>query len=389
MSDENENGVTASGDAKLNAKIKRQIEYYFGDHNLMRDKFLKEKIKEDDGWVSLETMLNFNRLKQLTEDHKVICLSLKESSLIEVNDASDKVRRKTDRPLPEDNKEWKDAVAARTVYAKEFPADSNLDDLMEFFENYGNIDNLQMRREFHKKSIFKGSVFVTFQNKDDADKFVNESETKYKEKILEAKLFKEDYFKKKMGDRKGKPQKENVTNDDGPDCDDKKDDESQSQTKISIEDRARKQMHPNAVFHFTGLNPETTVMEVKDFFNEFGDVGFADFEMGDTEGYIRMREANTAASTIEKAKEKGEGKIVIKDSEIETRIVEGEEELKYWVKMVQSVHARLQQKRNNRTQGFRGGRGGRGGRRGGRGGHQGKRRGNDDGGPAAKVAKSN
>lgn len=376
--------VSAPGDAKLNAKIKRQLEYYFGDHNLMRDKFLKEKIKEDDGWVTLETMLNFNRLKQLTEDHKLICLSLKESSLMEVNDACDKVRRKTDRPLPEDNKEWKDAVAARTVYAKAFPADSNLDDLMEFFEAYGNIDNLQMRREFHKKTVFKGSVFVTFQKKDDADKFVNESETKYKDQVLESKLFKEDYFKKKMGDKKSKPQKENVTNDDAKDCDDNKDNESQP--KITIEDRARKQMQPNAVFHFSGLNPETTVIEVKDFWGEFGDVGFADFEKGDTEGYIRMKEANTAASTIEKAKEKGEGKIVIKDSEIETRVVEGEEELKYWVKMVQSVHARFQQKRNHRNQGFRGGRGG---RRGGRGGHQGKRRGNDDGGPAAKVAKSN
>jgi len=376
--------VSASVDAKLNAKIKRQLEYYFGDHNLMRDKFLKEKIKEDDGWVTLETMLNFNRLKQLTEDHKLICLSLKESSLMEVNDACDKVRRKTDRPLPEDNKEWKDAVAARTVYAKAFPADSNLDDLMEFFEAYGNIDNLQMRREFHKKTVFKGSVFVTFQKKDDADKFVNESETKYKDQVLESKLFKEDYFKKKMGDKKSKPQKENVTNDDAKDCDDNKDNESQP--KITIEDRARKQMQPNAVFHFSGLNPETTVVEVKDFWGEFGDVGFADFEKGDTEGYIRMKEANTAASTIEKAKEKGEGKIVIKDSEIETRVVEGEEELKYWVKMVQSVHARFQQKRNHRNQGFRGGRGG---RRGGRGGHQGKRRGNDDGGPAAKVAKSN
>lgn len=376
--------VSASVDAKLNAKIKRQLEYYFGDHNLMRDKFLKEKIKEDDGWVTLETMLNFNRLKQLTEDHKLICLSLKESSLMEVNDACDKVRRKTDRPLPEDNKEWKDAVAARTVYAKAFPADSNLDDLMEFFEAYGNIDNLQMRREFHKKTVFKGSVFVTFQKKEDADKFVNESETKYKDQVLESKLFKEDYFKKKMGDKKSKPQKENVTNDDAKDCDDNKDNESQP--KITIEDRARKQMQPNAVFHFSGLNPETTVIEVKDFWGEFGDVGFADFEKGDTEGYIRMKEANTAASTIEKAKEKGEGKIVIKDSEIETRVVEGEEELKYWVKMVQSVHARFQQKRNHRNQGFRGGRGG---RRGGRGGHQGKRRGNDDGGPAAKVAKSN
>lgn len=35
--------------------------YYFGDHNLPRDKFLKEQLQLDDGWVTLETMLKFNR----------------------------------------------------------------------------------------------------------------------------------------------------------------------------------------------------------------------------------------------------------------------------------------------------------------------------------------
>lgn len=39
------------------------FQYYFGDHNLPRDKFLKEQIQLDDGWVTLETMLKFNRYK--------------------------------------------------------------------------------------------------------------------------------------------------------------------------------------------------------------------------------------------------------------------------------------------------------------------------------------
>lgn len=37
------------------------LQYYFGDHNLPRDKFLKEQMQQDDGWVTLETMLKFNR----------------------------------------------------------------------------------------------------------------------------------------------------------------------------------------------------------------------------------------------------------------------------------------------------------------------------------------
>lgn len=37
------------------------LQYYFGDHNLPRDKFLKEQLQQDDGWVPLETMLKFNR----------------------------------------------------------------------------------------------------------------------------------------------------------------------------------------------------------------------------------------------------------------------------------------------------------------------------------------
>lgn len=37
------------------------LQYYFGNHNLPRDKFLKEQIKLDDGWVPLEVMIKFNR----------------------------------------------------------------------------------------------------------------------------------------------------------------------------------------------------------------------------------------------------------------------------------------------------------------------------------------
>ena len=38
---------------ELESKVLRQIEYYFGDHNLSRDKFMQEEIKKDEGWIPL------------------------------------------------------------------------------------------------------------------------------------------------------------------------------------------------------------------------------------------------------------------------------------------------------------------------------------------------
>ena len=44
-----------------NVKVIRQVEYYFGDSNLSRDKFLQDEIKKNEGgWIPLETMLKVN-----------------------------------------------------------------------------------------------------------------------------------------------------------------------------------------------------------------------------------------------------------------------------------------------------------------------------------------
>lgn len=387
--DKENTDMDATPDPNLNKKILRQMEYYFGNHNLLRDKFLKEKIKEDDGWISIETMLNCHRLKKMTSDPIVVKDSIKDSELIEVNEAGDKVRRNTAMPLPEETKEYKEQLAARTVYAKGFKPNSTLDDIMSFFENYGNIENVYMRRDFYKNT-FKGSVFTTFKNKEEAQKFIDESDTKFNDQPLELKLFKDDYFKKKQEERKKKPVKENKekpANDSNSTSEPK-----EGEIKETDEERAKRQMTQNAILHFKGLNPETTVTEMKDFFNEFGEVGYVDFEKGDTEGYLRMKEPNSAGPTLEKLKAANDGKIVVNDSELEMRIVEGDEELQYWTKMMKDVYSKFQR---NRRQNFERNRRGRGGGRGrggrGRGGGRGGKRRNTDGagdsGPA-KVQKT-
>ena len=87
-----ENGSNGSN-SSLKSDIVRQVEHYFGDFNLPRDKFLLEQVKTNDGgWVQMETMLKFKRLSSLSDDGNVILEALKEnSSLMEVDVEGKKV----------------------------------------------------------------------------------------------------------------------------------------------------------------------------------------------------------------------------------------------------------------------------------------------------------
>ncbi|BFY97702.1 hypothetical protein BsWGS_00741 [Bradybaena similaris] len=210
------NGGSNDALTEIEARIIKQIEYYFGDMNLLRDKFLQKKIQEDDGWVTIDTMLGFNRLKVITDNAQMICEALKKSSsgLMEVSEQGDKIRRSPSKPLPDQSRDRRQEIIARTVYAKRFPLDVKLDDLQEFFGGYGQLDDVFMKKHYRTLK-FKGTVFVTFTNKEDAAKFVNEEGTKFRDQALETKCFKADYFKvkaeekeaKSKNDTEGKPHK--------------------------------------------------------------------------------------------------------------------------------------------------------------------------------------
>lgn len=100
----------------LEKKIIQQIEYYFGDINLPRDKFMQEKMKEDDGWIALDVLLTFNRLASLSKDTDVIASAVEKSDnhLVIVSEDKKKLKRNPDMPVPEMNEERKKDLAQRT-----------------------------------------------------------------------------------------------------------------------------------------------------------------------------------------------------------------------------------------------------------------------------------
>ncbi|XP_033220797.1 la-related protein 7-like [Belonocnema kinseyi] len=76
---------------ELRAKIRKQMEFYFGDENLNKDRYLKKLIDEDP-WVDLKMFVAFRKIKSLTTDVRRIAKTLRKSRILDVSKEGTKVR---------------------------------------------------------------------------------------------------------------------------------------------------------------------------------------------------------------------------------------------------------------------------------------------------------
>ncbi|KAJ1359963.1 hypothetical protein KIN20_018800 [Parelaphostrongylus tenuis] len=167
---ETANVVPQQNGKNVDERVVRQLEYYFGNINLPKDKFLQDTIKNNEGWVPIKTLLTFNRLAAITKDADVISNAVKESNseIICLSDDGLKIRRNTNNPLPENSLEYWQQVKHCTVYMKGFEPNTTLDEIMDFARKYGRVENVLMRRTKQDR-IFKGSVFVTYRTRAEAE----------------------------------------------------------------------------------------------------------------------------------------------------------------------------------------------------------------------------
>ena len=289
-SQENSENAYLSELTKLERDIIRQIEYYFSENNMRRDKFLIQKVGEtEEGWVEINVLLTFNRLKALTEDAKLIADILDKSphGTVQTSEDRTKFRRHPDNPLPEFNETRRKETQARTAYAKGFPLDSNLSQLIEFFNNnFENVEQVIMRKYFcpkTKKHLFKGSVFVTFSKVEFAEEFVKKEEIKYSEKALLR------YTQSKYIEIKKKEREES--------------DKKKKAKKAAKEEQPEFALPKKAVVHFTGAEGEMTREDIKARVSEVEpnvDMAFIHFAKGDKEGDLRFNKENDAEKLLEK-----------------------------------------------------------------------------------------
>ncbi|XP_053694179.1 la-related protein 7 [Sabethes cyaneus] len=138
---------------KYNA-IRSQMEFYFSDANLSKDRYLGQSIKSDP-FVPLSEFLKFNRIKKLTESVEDIVTALKKSELLQLSDDRTKVRRVTEhaeRPNCE----------ACTIYVECLPPKADHDWVRNVFSTYGKVAYVSLPKFKYSKKI-KEFGFVEFE----------------------------------------------------------------------------------------------------------------------------------------------------------------------------------------------------------------------------------
>ncbi|XP_034412895.1 la-related protein 7 isoform X2 [Cyclopterus lumpus] len=151
---------------QLLGDVRRQVDFWFGDVNLHKDRFLKKIIDEsDDGYVDIFMLASFNRMKILTSDTKLIARALKNSTVVEVNLEGDKVRRQFPiGDVPND-------VDDRTVYVELLPKDVTHSWIERVFTTCGNVVYVSIPR-YKTSNDPKGFAFVEFETGEQAQKAI-------------------------------------------------------------------------------------------------------------------------------------------------------------------------------------------------------------------------
>ncbi|XP_060876233.1 la protein homolog [Metopolophium dirhodum] len=189
---------TASIPANLERNIVKQLSFYFSDTNLPYDKFLQNEIKNDDGWVKIDVLLTFKRLASLSKDSAVIAQAVKNAtdSILEVSESGEKIRRKAECAVPVADQEFLNEMIARSIYCKGFPRTATMDELLEFASTFGDKIITKVTPRRLKTKEFKGTLYFTFNTKEEAEKFLKQESIKYKDVELE-RMWEKDFLEEK------------------------------------------------------------------------------------------------------------------------------------------------------------------------------------------------
>ncbi|XP_024873267.1 la-related protein 7-like [Temnothorax curvispinosus] len=137
----------------LHSLILKQMEFYFSDANLNKDRYLSGLLKESP-YVDLEVFTRFNKLRELTTDISRIAKALQGSTMLKVSEDGTKVCRLT--PIQK-----KENVDECTIYVQNLPPDADHDWLISIFSKYGSVDYVSIPRNKSNRKI-RGFAFVEF-----------------------------------------------------------------------------------------------------------------------------------------------------------------------------------------------------------------------------------
>lgn len=140
-----------------------QMEFYFGDANLSKDRYLSQLV-EDDPYVPLEVFLKFNKIIKLVSTVEEIAKAVRKSEILELSEDSLKVRRKTPMKI-------KDNEDDCTVYVENLPPEISHDELTKVFSEFGKVVYVSVPK-YSNTQQRKGFAFVEFDTPKDAEETI-------------------------------------------------------------------------------------------------------------------------------------------------------------------------------------------------------------------------
>lgn len=125
------------------AAIMELIETYVSDNYLTRDIFLLKQFRRTkDGWISLKFMAAYKRIKRICKDLEEVRDAARNSPLVELNTAGNKLRRLT--PLPESIEDY---IPTRMTIIGQLPNSlRSLPALSKYLTNFGDVASIQLIR---------------------------------------------------------------------------------------------------------------------------------------------------------------------------------------------------------------------------------------------------
>ncbi|CAM8889800.1 unnamed protein product [Rhodiola kirilowii] len=181
-------------------KVIRQVEYYFSDSNLPRDKFMKSMVDEsEDGMVSLALLCTFTRMRghlglgdvkadDVSEETvQLVAEALKSSTFLKISEDGKKVGRISKLSNPD---ELIEQVNSRTIAAAPLPHDVKSEDLESYFSQFAKVNSVRLPKHIAEKRVFCGTALIEFSSEEEAENILKQSLT-YADVLLELKPKKE------------------------------------------------------------------------------------------------------------------------------------------------------------------------------------------------------
>ncbi|XP_060841502.1 la-related protein 7 [Rhopalosiphum padi] len=179
---------------QLYTDLKKQMEFYLSDANLRKDRYFGN-LMQTSQCISINTFLNCNKIKSLTQNPEDIIKALESSNVLSVSDCKTKIYR----IKPIEDKKPED-IERCTVYVEQLPPKADHDWIKSMFEKYGSVAYISLPK--FKSGIIKRFAFIEFDNEESAIKVLEEYKKLHEvSKILPEELqsiitFKEDEDKK-------------------------------------------------------------------------------------------------------------------------------------------------------------------------------------------------